>query len=147
VNHPIKVLIVDDDEEFHQGICKVLESAASIAIAGQARDGQEAVALTRKACPDVVLVDIGTSPAESLQIIAQVSKSFPDVRIVVLNENEQGRQVLDAFRKGALGHLSRTRAQSAELVHAIRAAARGEAILSPDVAGHILDEVTREKKR
>lgn len=147
MNHPIKVLIVDDDEVFRQRICEVLESAESITIAGQAQNSQEAMALARELHPDVVLVDIGTSPKENLHIVAQISRSFSDVRIVVLNEDEQGQQVLDAFRKGALGHLSRERAQSAELVHAIHAAARGEATLSPDVAGHILDEVTRERKR
>jgi DNA-binding NarL/FixJ family response regulator len=146
VNHPIKVLIVDDDEMFRQRVCKVLESAESITIAGEAQDGQEAMALARELHPDVVLVDIGTSPTENLRIVAQISRSFPDVHIVVLNESEQGQEVLDAFRKGALGHLSRERTQPAELVHAIRAASRGEAILSPGVAGHILDEVARERK-
>jgi NarL family two-component system response regulator LiaR len=146
VNHPIKVLVVDDDEVFRQRIRKVLESAESITIAGQAQNSHEAMALARELHPDVVLVDIGTSPKENLHIVAQISKWFPDVRIVVLNEGKQEQQVLDAFRRGALGHLSRERAQSVELVHAIRAAARGEAILSPDIAGHILDEVARERK-
>jgi DNA-binding NarL/FixJ family response regulator len=146
VNHPIKVLIVDDDEVFRQRICEVLESAESITIAGEAQDGQEAMALARDLHPDVVLVDIGTSPTENLRIVAQISRSFPDVRIVVLNKDGQGQQVLGAFRRGALGHLSRERAQSDELVSAIHAAARGEAILSPDIAGHILDEVARERR-
>jgi DNA-binding NarL/FixJ family response regulator len=147
VNHPIKVLVVDDDEVFRQGVCKVLESAEGIAIAGEAQDGREAMALTRELHPDVVLVDIGASPTENLRIVAQVSRTLPDVRVVVLNEDEQGQQVLAAFRMGALGHLSRESAQSAEIIHAVRAASRGEAILSPNVAGHILDEVTQERKR
>jgi len=147
VNPPIKVLVIDDDEVFRQRVCKMLECAMGITIAGEAQDRQDALALTHELRPDVVLVDIGTSPAENLRIVAQISRSFPDVRIVVLNKDGQGQQVLDAFRKGALGHLRRDRMQSAELVHAIRAASRGEAVLSPDVAGHILDEVARERSK
>lgn len=146
MNHPIRVLIVDDDEALRRRVCEVIESAESITIAGQAQNGQEALALVRELRPDVILVDIGTSSTENLQTVAQISRSFPDVRIVVLNEDGQGQQVLDAFRKGALGHLRKESAQSAELVHAIHAAGRREAILSPDVAGHILDEVARERK-
>jgi DNA-binding NarL/FixJ family response regulator len=146
LNHPIKVLIVDDDEVFRHRVCEVLESAESITIAGWAQNSREAIVLASELHPDVILVDIGTS-LENLRIVAQVSKSSPDVRIVVLNENGQEQQVLDALRLGALGHLSRESAQSTELVHAICAASRREAILSPDVAGHILDEVARERNR
>ena len=146
MNPPIKVLVVGDDEVFRRRVCKVLECALGITIAGEAQDEREALALTRALSPDVVLVDIGISPTENLRIVAQINSSFPDIRIVVLNKDEQGQQVLDALRKGALGHLSRERAQSAELVHAIRAASRGEAILSPGIAGHILDKVARERK-
>ena len=146
MNPPIKVLVVGDDEVFRRRVCKVLECALGITIAGEAQDEREALALTRALSPDVVLVDIGISPTENLRIVAQINSSFPDIRIVVLNKDEQGQQVLDALRKGALGHLNRERAQSAELVHAIRAASRGEAILSPDIAGHILDKVAQERK-
>jgi DNA-binding NarL/FixJ family response regulator len=146
VNHPIKVLVVDDDEVFRRRVCEALEYAMGITIAGEAQGRQEALALTHELRPDVVLVDIGISPTENLRIVAQINSSFPDIRIVVLNKDEQGQQVLDALRKGALGHLSRERAQSAELVHALCAASRGEAILSPDIAGHILDKVARERK-
>jgi NarL family two-component system response regulator LiaR len=124
----------------------MLERTMGITIAGEAQDRREALALTRELRPDVVLVDIGTSPTENLQIVAQISRAFPNTRIVVLNGNEQGQEVLDAFRLGALGHLSRERARSAELVHAIHAASRGEATLSPDVAGYILDKVAQERK-
>jgi DNA-binding NarL/FixJ family response regulator len=146
VNPPIKVLVVDDDEVFRQRVCKMLECTPGITITGEAQDRREALALTRELRPDVVLVDISIAPTENLRIVAQINSSFPDIRIVVLNKDEQGQQVLDALRNGALGHLSRESAQSAELVHAIRAASRGEAILSPGIAGHILGKVARERK-
>jgi DNA-binding NarL/FixJ family response regulator len=141
------VLIVSDDEVLRQRIREALENTESVTLAGQAQNGQETMALVHKSRPDVVLVDIGASPTENLRIVAQVSKSSPDVRIIVLNESEQEHQVLDALRKGALGHLNRERAQSTEIVHAIHAAGRGEAVLSPDVAGHILDKVRERSKR
>ena len=92
MNPPIKVLVVDDDEVFRQRVCKMLECAMDITIAGEAQDRREALALTSELRPNVVLVDIGISPTENLRIVAQINSSFPDIRIVVLNKDEQGQQ-------------------------------------------------------
>ena len=91
MNHPIRVLIVGDDEVFRQRVYRMLENAAGITIASEAQDRREVLARVRELHPDVVLVDIGTSPTENLRIVAQISRSLPDVCVVVLNEGEQGQ--------------------------------------------------------
>jgi DNA-binding NarL/FixJ family response regulator len=144
--NPIKVSIVDDDDVFRQGMRAWLESADGITVVGEARDGQQAITLIRETRPDVVLLDIGTRHASSLQAVAQVCAWFPQTRIIVLHDAGQEELVLDALRQGALGHLVKGKIQPAGVVQAVRAVSRGEAILSPDIAGCILNETAQKRK-
>jgi len=146
----IKVAIVDGDDSFHQRMRALLESADGIMVVGGAKDGQEAIDLIREmrleARPDVILLEIGVPHASNLGTVAQICERFPHARIIVLHDEGQERRVLDAFRKGAQGHLVKGRAQPAEIVQAVRAVGRGEAILSRHVAGRMLDELIRKGK-
>ena len=146
MDDPIKVFIVDDDL-LRQRMRALLEGADGITVVCEAKDGQQAIALIREARPDVILMDISTRPASNLQAVGQICELFPHTKVIVLNETGQEQLVLDAFRKGALGHLLKGKAQPAEIVEAIRAVNRGKAILSPGVAGCILDEVVQEQQR
>jgi DNA-binding NarL/FixJ family response regulator len=147
MSDPIKVSILDDDDSFRQRARAWLESADGITVVGEAKDGQQAIALIGETRPDVILMDISTRPASNLQTVGQICELFPDTKVVVLNEDGQEQLVLDAFRKGALGHLVKGKAQPAEIVEAIRAVDRGQAVLSPGIAGCIMDEVVREQQR
>lgn len=144
MDNPIKVFIVDDDDLLRQRTRAWLESADGITVVGEAKDGQQAIALIGEARPDVILLDISTRPASNLQAVGQICKLFPHTKVIALNEDGQEELVLEAFRKGALGHLVKGKAQS-EIVEAIRAVDRGKAILSPGVAGCILDEVVQKR--
>jgi len=147
VDDPIRVLILDEDETFRQRVRVLLEKASGILVVGDVQDSQQAPALVHDAQPDVVLLCIARCPEDGLQTVAQIAATVPDTRIIVLNENEQKDQVLEAFRRGAWGHLERGLALGPKVISTVRATRRGEAILSPDVAGHILDEVAREKRK
>lgn len=147
MSDPIKVSILDDDDSFRQRTRALLEGADGITVVGEAKDGQQAIALIGETRPDVILMDISTRPASNLQTVGQICELFPPTKVIVLNEDGQEQLVLEAFRKGALGHLVKGKAQPAEIVEAIRAVNRGKAILSPGVAGRILDEVVREHQR
>jgi DNA-binding NarL/FixJ family response regulator len=146
MDDPIKVFIVDDDS-FRQRTRALLEGADGITVVGEAKDGQQAIALIGETRPDVILMDISTRPASNLQTVVQICELFPDTKVVVLNEDGQEQLVLEAFRKGALGHLVKGKAQPTEIVEAIRAVDRGQAVLSPGIAGCILDEVAQEQQR
>lgn len=146
MNGPLKVLIVDNDDSFHQKTRALLESTEGITVVGEARDGREAIALVRETCPDVILLDIDTPHASNLETVVQIREQFPHIKIIVLHGDGQEQLALDALRKGALGHLVKEKAQPAEIVRAIRTVGRGEAIISPSTAGRILDEVIQEQQ-
>jgi DNA-binding NarL/FixJ family response regulator len=146
VNDSIKVSIVDDNDLFRQRTRAWLENADGITIVGEAKEGPRAIALIRETRPDVILLNISTRAASNLQAVGQICELFPDTKLIVLNDDGQEQLVLEAFRKGALGHLVKGKVQSAEIVEAIRAVNGGEAILSPGVAGCILDEVIQERR-
>lgn len=136
----IKVVIVDDDDLYRQRIRTLLEDANGITFAGEAKDGREALALIREARPDVTLFDV------SALHTAQIDELSSRTKIIALNEDGQDQLVLEVLRKGALGHLVREKAPPAEIVAAIRAVSRGEAVISSGVAGRILDQVIQERK-
>jgi DNA-binding NarL/FixJ family response regulator len=141
VGNQIKVAIVDDDDSFLQKARASLESAGDVTLVGQAGDGQAAVVLIRETHPDIVLLDA----AGYLEQAAQMRELSP-ARIIVLHDEQEEHLALDAFKKGALGHLTRSATRPAEIVAAIRAVSRGEAIISSGVAGRILDQVMQERK-
>jgi DNA-binding NarL/FixJ family response regulator len=77
--------------------------------------------------------------------LTQISELSPDSKVVVLGVRGQERLVLDAFRKGARGHLVRGESTPLEIVEAIRAVSRGDTVLSPRMAGWILDEMAQTR--
>lgn len=150
MNDPIRVLIVGDDDALCQRMHRALESTDGMIDVGQTRNGGEAIELIHEmrpeTRPDVVLLDLDAPRASNLQTVAQMRGSFPRTEIIVLNDDSQEELVLEALREGALGHLVKDKASPAEIVRAVRAVSRGEAIFSPDIAGWMLDEVTRKHK-
>jgi DNA-binding NarL/FixJ family response regulator len=141
VNAPIKVLIVGD-EALCQRMRGALENKAGVIPVGQARGAEEALDLMRETLPGVVLLDI----AGNLETVGQMRAFFPHIELIVLNDDGQEELVLEALREGALGHLVKDKASPGEIVQAIRAVSRGEAVFSPNIAGWMLDEVTRKHK-
>jgi DNA-binding NarL/FixJ family response regulator len=137
---------VDDDDVYRQRTRALLESTEGVTVVGQARDGREVISLIRETDPDVILLGIGTSHASNVEPVAQIRESFPRAKIIILHDEGQDQLVLDVLRKGALGHLVREKASPSEIVAAIRAVSRGEAVISAGVAGRILDQVIRERK-
>jgi len=142
----VKVFIVDSDDSFRQKTRALLESAEGITVVGEAKDGRTAVAMIRRACPDVALLDVGALHTSGPQTARQIRELFTHTRIIVLNGKGQEQLVLDALGKGALGHLVREKALPDEIVAAVRAVGRGEAVISPGVAGRVLDQVMQERK-
>jgi DNA-binding NarL/FixJ family response regulator len=141
MSDPIRVSILDGDDSFRQMTRAWLEAAGGIVVVSEAKEGREAIALIRETCPDVILLDVSVSRAGSLQTVGQICELFPQIKIIVLDDDSEEQFALEVFRKGALGYLVKREAQPAEIVAAIRAVARGKAVLSPTIAGRILDEM------
>ena len=138
----IRVLIVDHDDSFRQATCALLEKADCAAATSEARNAQEAIESICQLQPDVVLLDVDTICPNSPQTVAQIRELCPAGKIVMLSSRGQERLVLDAFRKGAQGHIVKDKSKPLEIVEAVRAVIRGESVLSPFMAGQILDEMS-----
>ena len=138
VDHPIRVAIVDDDEAFRQAMCGWLAWVGDILVIGEARGGQETLRWLRQVRPDVVLIDVDAASA------AQVREIAADAGVIVLHREGQEMRVLEALRAGALGHLEKHSVRPPQAIAAIRAVSREEAVLSPALAGRILDEVVEK---
>lgn len=136
----IRVVIVDTDTVCRQ-MSALLESVGGFTVVGGASDEDGALALVRDRQPDVLLLSLEALGSDGPEAVAQVRALSPGTQVIVWNELGQEALVLEAFRQGALGHLVRGQAGPEEIVRAIRAVHRGEAVLSPALAGRILDEV------
>ena len=146
MDNPIRILIVDGDAVSRRAIRTLLENVDGVMVVGEAKDEQEATALVRELWPDVILLDVETSPSDDLEMVAQISELSPASKVIVLGIQGQEHLVLDAFRKGAHGHLVKGRSTPFEIAEAIRAVSRGESVLSSHVAGRILDEIAQKQR-
>ena len=130
----IRVLIADDHPVVRDGLSGIFGGAEDFEVVGLASDGEEAVELARRLKPDVVLMDLRMPNMDGVTAIRQLA---PAQRILVLTTFDADTDVLPAIEAGATGYLLKDAPRS-ELYRAVRAAARGEAVLSPPVATRVL---------
>ncbi len=135
----IKVLIADDHRIVRTGIRSFLEGHKDIAVVGEAGSGEDALALTRTLHPDVAVLDLNMPGIGGLEAIRRIKADAPAVHVVALTMYEDRRFFLEALTAGAEGYILKG-ADPAELLAAIRSAARGEAYLTPDQARRVLAE-------
>ncbi|NJP48144.1 response regulator transcription factor [Streptomyces sp. PRB2-1] len=109
-------------------------------VVGEAADGAEAVRLTMSLAPDVVLMDLRMPGVDGATAIARLAEAGSPARVLVLTTYDADSYVLPAIAAGATGYLLKD-APRAELLRAVRAAAHGEAVLSPAVAARLMDQV------
>ena len=136
----IRVLVVDDQALVRAGFEALVDSADDLVVVGSARDGQEAVALTRAASPDVVLMDIRMPVMDGLQATTEIlaDPGTAGTRILILTTFDLDEYVFAALRAGASGFLLKD-TPPAELLSGIRVVAEGEALLSPRVTRHLVE--------
>lgn len=146
VRDSIKVAIADDESSCRQ-LHAWLQSVEDIAVVGEAQDEQGALALVRAHQPDVLLLSLEALRSKGPEIIAEVRDISRNTQVIVWNSPGQEHLVLEAVRQGALGHLVREETSPDDIIRAVRAVHRGEAALSPALAGRILDEVIRRSKQ
>jgi DNA-binding NarL/FixJ family response regulator len=138
----IRVLLVDDQALFREGLETLLSVHSDIEVVGQACNGREAVDIAAKVSPDVVLMDVRMPILDGVRATRRLKEGMPRCRVIVLTTFDDDEYVFDALRAGAAGYLLKDVA-SARLVEAIRATARGESILEPSVAAKVIAEFTR----
>jgi len=138
----LRLLLVDDQAMFREGLGTLLALQPDFEIAGEAGDGAAAVAAAKKIRPDVVLMDLRMPGVGGVEATRQIRTALPEVRVIVLTTFEEDEEVFAALRAGASGYLLKA-SPSEKLCEAIRLAARGESLLEPSVAAKLVAEFTR----
>jgi DNA-binding NarL/FixJ family response regulator len=137
----IRVLLADDQGLVRAGFRALLDAEDDVSVVGEARDGSEAIELTRSLRPDVVLMDIRMPGLDGLAATRQIAadRALAGVRIVILTTFEIDDYVFEALRAGASGFLVKD-TEPVDLIAAVRLVAGGEALLSPSVTRRVIEE-------
>lgn len=137
----VRILLVDDEDLVRSGFRLILEAEADFEVVGEARNGVEAVDLTRDLDPNVVLMDIQMPEMNGLEATRQIAKLGREEtsRVLILTTFELDEYVYEALRAGASGFLLK-RTPAADLASGIRVVAAGEALLAPSVTRRLIDQ-------
>jgi DNA-binding NarL/FixJ family response regulator len=137
------VLIADDDHLMRAGLTAVLESDEEIEVIGQAATGREAIALTRRRGPDVVLMDVQMPDVDGITATRELAGAAPAARVLILTTFEEDDYIFGGLRAGASGFLLK-RTPAEELIRAVHTVAAGESLLSPSVTRRVIDRMARQ---
>jgi NarL family two-component system response regulator LiaR len=140
VNGKITVLLVDDHAIVRAGVRAYLNAQPDLEVVGEAASGAEAVQLAAELAPDVALMDLIMPEMDGVEATWRLRRVSPRTQVVVLTSFHEDEQIFPAIKAGALSYLLKD-VDPQDLADAIRAAARGEAVLHPRVAARIVGEL------
>ena len=129
--HSIRVLIVDDHDMVRRGLAAFMRVAHDLQFVGEARDGQEAVALCETLRPDVVLMDVVMPHMDGAAATAIIRERWPEIKVLALTSFQERELIRNVLQAGAIGYLLKN-VTVEELTAAIRAAHAGRATLAPE---------------
>lgn len=138
----IKILLVDDQPLFREGLRTLLSVHSDFDVVGEAGNGEQALRSARSLRPSVVLMDLQMPVLDGVAATRRLHEEQPDCRVIVLTTFDDDEMVFDGLRAGAVGYLLKD-APSEKLAEAIRVAARGETFLQPSVAAKVVAEFAR----
>jgi DNA-binding NarL/FixJ family response regulator len=133
----IQVLIADDHVFYREGVRALLSRSAEISVAGEASTGEEVIALAGELKPDVILMDLKMPGVNGIDATRVIHEKYPNTGVLVITMFDDDDSVFAAMRAGALGYLLKD-ADRDELIRAIVAVKRGEAIFSPAIARRMI---------
>ena len=134
-----RVLLVDDHTIVRQGLRILLEAEQDITVVGEAETGRQALVMTRKLQPDIVVMDIAMPGLSGLEATRQIVKEKPATKVLVLSSYSDDEYVQQLTEAGAVGYLLKQTA-AAELIQAVRETMKGNAYFSPAISRRLLDQ-------
>lgn len=136
----IRVLLVDDQDLFRQGLGSLLNLEEDLQIVGQAANGKEAIALAAELQPDVILMDVRMPICDGVQATREIHQRFPWIRILVLTTFDEDEYIWKSLQAGALGYLLKS-TPSGQLADAIRTLHQGYSQLGPTIAPKVFAQI------
>jgi len=137
MSETIRVLIADDHLIVREGLRLILETGAGIELVGEAANGEQALRLATELKPNVVLMDLQMPVMDGLTALERLRAEHPDIAVVILTTYNEGDLMIRGLRAGARGYLLKDTDRET-LLNTIRAAARGESLLKPEIMERVL---------
>jgi DNA-binding NarL/FixJ family response regulator len=134
---PVQILIADDHVFYREGVRAMLSNAPDIQVVGEASSGEEVIALATELLPDVILMDLKMPGMNGIDATRLLHETNPQIGVLVITMFDDDDSVFAAMRAGTRGYLLKD-ADKEELIRAILAVHRGEAIFSPAIAGRMV---------
>jgi two-component system response regulator DevR len=136
----IRVLIVDDHEMVREGLMSMLSSEPDFEVVGQTGFGEAVAELVETSRPDVVLLDARLPDISGVEVCRRLGRTHPGVAVVILTTYTDIELVEECLQAGARGYVVKD-VERFSLKESIRAVSRGQAVLAPQVAGHVIDRI------
>ncbi|MFN3491994.1 MAG: response regulator transcription factor, partial [Anaerolineales bacterium] len=140
----IQALLADDHPLFREGLAGIINSQPDMKVIGEANDGLEACIKAQELKPDLILMDVQMPSMNGLEATRKIKQVLPNTVIVMLTVRDDDDKLFEALKNGAQGYLLKD-IRSQVLLDMLRGALRGEAALSPSLAGRVLNEFRRLK--
>ena len=141
----IRVLLVDDHALFRSGVRALLERHDDFEVLDEASDGLEGIKRARSLKPDLVLLDLHMPGISGLEAVKVIVEEMPGVRVLMLTVSEDAQDLMEALRAGASGYLLKNIEMDA-LLDAIRRAAGGDSVVSPQMTAKLIQGVREQPK-
>jgi two-component system response regulator NreC len=139
MSRKIRILLADDHTILREGIRSLLEAEPDMTVIGEAEDGHSAVRMACELGPDVVLMDIAMPLLNGLEATRQIRRTRPQIKVLILTMHENEEYIRQVLAYGAMGYILKD-AAARDLLGAIRAVQRGEAVLSPAVTRLVIED-------
>ena len=138
----IRLLLADDHILFREGLSGIISSQPDMQVIGEASDGLEAIVKAQQLKPDLILMDIQMPGCDGLEATRKIKQELDDCIIIMLTVRDHEEKLFEAIKSGAQGYLLKN-IRSREMLDMLRGAMRGEAAITPHLAGRMLEEFRR----
>jgi two-component system NarL family response regulator len=142
MNTPIRILLADDHPSLRTGLASILNAQPDISVVAEADSGPDAIAATKSAKPDVIIMDLRMPGGDGIDAIKELVKRDPDVKVLVLTTFDNEEDVFSALEAGARGYILKDTTRE-EIIEAVRQVHAGNRFLPPAIAARLADRMIR----
>ncbi|MDP8224323.1 MAG: response regulator transcription factor [Candidatus Lernaella stagnicola] len=135
----IRILLADDHQIVREGLRALLETEPDFVIVAEAENGMDAIAMTHRLAPDVVIMDIAMPDISGIEATRGIKRDLPEVKVIALSMHDEKRFVREMLKAGASGYLLKDAAFQ-ELTQAIKLVMDGKTYLSPEISGVLVED-------